>query len=526
MNRDDSILRLKNATSPWDVAIIGGGATGLGAAVDAAARGYSTVLVEAHDFAKGTSSRSTKLIHGGLRYLRQGNFSLVTEALHERGLLLQNAPHLVHDQPFVIPAYRWGERSFYLAGLKIYDWLAGRRNIGPAQCLSRDETLRCASTLQPHGLRGGVLYHDGQFDDARLAMTLAHTFVDKGGVAVNYAPVVRLLKEQSKLCGVCIQDRESGNELEIRAKAVVNATGVFADSIRRLDETAPENLIVASQGIHLVLDREFLPGNCAVMVPSTDDGRVLFAIPWHGKVLLGTTDTPVSEPSMEPRALGEEVEFLLKHAARYLSCAPKRSDVRSVFAGLRPLVQPGESRKTAAIARDHHIGVSPSGLITVAGGKWTTYRRMGADTINTAAQTAGLPARQCLTETLRLRGWHEAVFSTTDHFGVYGADADAIRRMAQSSPQLGEKLHPRLPYLLAEVVWAARYEMARSVEDVLARRTRALFLDAAAACEAANTVAKLLATELRQNETWQKAQTSNFAALAEGYLLECRDSSC
>jgi glycerol-3-phosphate dehydrogenase len=518
MHRDSALRRLQNESNVWDVLIIGGGATGLGAAVDSAARGYSTLLLEGHDFAKGTSSRSTKLIHGGVRYLRQGNISLVTEALHERGLLIRNAPHLVHDQPFLIPAYRWGEATYFLAGLKAYDWLAGRRNLAPSHSLSRDEALLRVPTLQPNGLRGGVLYHDGQFDDARLAIALARTFTDQGGTAVNYMPVVRLLKENDKLCGVVARDLETGHEYEIRAKAIVNATGVFSDAIRRLDEPDAESLVIASQGIHLVLDGEFLPGCCAVMVPSTDDGRVLFAIPWHGKVLLGTTDTPVPDASFEPRALDEEIEYLLRHAARYFSFTPQLSDVRSVFAGLRPLVRPAEAKKTASISREHHIGVSRSGLITIAGGKWTTYRRMGQDTIDTAAQTAGLPARPCATESLHLHGWTENT-GRFDAQSVYGSDEAAISEMAKATPNLSGKLHPRLPYLQSEVVWAARFEMARTVEDILSRRTRALFLDAQAALETADIVAKLLAAELGRDENWKQSQIQSFTDLAAVYLL-------
>jgi len=471
MKREDSIARL---TEPWDVAVIGGGATGLGAAVDAASRGLKVVLIEQGDFAQATSSRSTKLIHGGVRYLKQGNLALVRDALHERGLLLRNAPHLVHPLSFVIPAYATGERLFYGTGLKVYDLLAGELGIAPSRVLSREETLTRLPGIRVEGLRGGVLYHDAQFDDAGLAISLARTLAVLGGAPVNYLKVVALQKS-----GLRALDLESGREHEIRAKAIINATGVFADEIRRLDEPLCDPMLAPSQGAHLVLPHEFLPGENAMMIPKTDDGRVLFAIPWFGRVLLGTTDTAVDRPVMEPAPLESEVEFLLHHARRYLHRPPERTDVRSMFAGLRPLVKQSADRKTSALSRDHVIRISDHGLVTITGGKWTTYRRMGEDVVNAALKVAGLPFRPSRTENLAL--------VTGD------AEPDPILR-------------------------ATRTEMARTVEDVLARRTRELFLDARASIAQAPKVAAVLSAELGKDVNWENGQVEAFRRLASTYF--------
>ena len=513
------LARLLAPGEVWDILVVGGGATGLGTAVDAAARGYRTALVEGHDFAKGTSSRSTKLVHGGVRYLQQGNVSLVLEALRERGRLLRNAPHLVRDLAFVVPSYDWWEGPFYGAGLKLYDLLAGRMGLEPSRSLSREETLDRIPTLEPHGLRGGTVYQDAQFDDARLAVTLARTLADRGGVAVNYLKAVRLLKEEGLVRGAVVRDEETGAEAEVRARAVVNATGVFADELRRLDDPESPPILAPSQGIHLVLDRRFQPGASAILVPHTDDRRVLFAVPWLDRVIVGTTDTPVAERSLEPRPLPEEIELLLTHAARYLTQDPKPADVLSCFAGLRPLVRGRTAEKTAALSRDHTLLVSPSGLITITGGKWTTYRRMGEDAIDKAALVAGLDERPCPTADLRLHGYDE-VSRPDAAWAEYGTDAPALARLASEQPGWDEPLHFNLPYRACEVVWAARHEMARTVEDVLARRTRALLLDARASADIAPAVAALLAAELGKDGAWQHRQVAEYRELARGYWLE------
>jgi glycerol-3-phosphate dehydrogenase len=517
MKRDEAIRAIRDRDEPWDIVVIGGGATGLGTAIDAASRGFSTLLVEQHDFAKGTSSRSTKLIHGGVRYLAQGRLGLVRTALQERELLLNNAPHLVHDLPFIVPAYSLWELPFYFTGLKAYDLLAGRAGRGRSQLLSRAETLDRAPTLVERDLRGGILYHDCQFDDARLAISLAATLFELGGAAVNYLEVAGFLKGSGRIRGVRAVDRETNDEFEIRARVVVNATGVFTDRLLAMDEPAARPLISPSQGIHVVLEREALPGDCAVVVPHTDDRRVMFAIPWHGRVVVGTTDTPVETPTLEPRPLDDELEFLLANAARYLTTIPERSRILSLFAGLRPLVAGNHEQRTASVSRDHHIEVSRSGLVTIAGGKWTTYRHMGEDAVDEAIRAGSLPVVPSRTRELPLRG-AAASLDPKDPLSVYGADAAAIRQLAQSQSALGEKLHPRLPYLKAEIVWGARNEMARTVEDALARRTRALLLDARAALEAAESVAHLMAAELGRDHEWSKRQVAEFTDLARGYL--------
>jgi glycerol-3-phosphate dehydrogenase len=518
MDRERSLQQIAGSSTRFDVLVIGGGATGLGAAVEAAARGYSTLLLEQSDFAKGTSSRSTKLIHGGLRYLRRGNLALVLEALRERGLLMRNAPHLVRNQSFIVPAYDWWEGPFYGIGLKMYDALAGRLGLGPSRRLSRRETLARIPTLERGGLRGGVMYHDGQFDDARLAATLALTLEDLGGVAINYMQVVGLLRVKGLVFGAETRDLETGREQAVRARVVINATGVYCDAVRRMDDPEARPVVEPSQGVHLVLPRSFQPGESAIMVPHTDDGRILFAVPWHDRIVVGTTDTPVSGASLEPRALDTEIDFLLTHAARYLTRDPRPADVLSVFAGLRPLVRTSGISDTAALSRDHTVLVSNSGLVTITGGKWTTYRRMGEDVVNEAAAVAGLPERPSRTRDLLLHGGRGASGEAETPWDVYGEEAEAVRGLAASDRALGQAIHPRLPYRAAQVVWAARHEMARTVEDALARRTRALFLDARASIEAAPRVAALLATELRRDSRWRAAQVEAYAALARGYL--------
>jgi glycerol-3-phosphate dehydrogenase len=519
MNRDTMVAAARDGRT-WDVVVIGGGATGLGTAVEAASRGYETLLLEAGDFAQGTSSRSTKLVHGGVRYLQQGDVSLVLEALRERGLLLHNAPHLVHHLSFVVPNYDWWEGPFYGVGLKLYDMLAGRLGLGPSEHLSRDETLERIPTIEPEGLRGGVIYYDGQFDDSRLAVTLARTAAAHGATLVNYAPVTELLKEGGLVRGVVARDSESGESIEIGAHVVVNATGVFTDSVRRLDEPDAPAIVRASQGVHIVLDRSFLPGPSAIMVPHTDDGRVLFAVPWHDRVIVGTTDTPIDDISLEPRPLEEELEFLLTHAVRYLTKDPSRSDILSVFAGLRPLVsEGGHEDGTASISRDHTLLVSCSGLVTISGGKWTTYRKMGQDTIDRAAMVGGLEEHRSITEDLHLHGWTQAT-DPSSPMSVYGSEADDVLAVCGSdaSERLSDPLHASLPYLRGEIVWATRHEMARTVDDALARRTRALLLDARAASEVAEDVARLMAGELGRDEDWIQTQTAAFRETASGYL--------
>ena len=511
------LLQQLDAVACWDLLVIGGGATGLGVALEGASRGYQTLLLERADFGSGTSSRSTKLIHGGVRYLQQGNLALVLEALHERGILIRNAPHLVHNLSFVVPLYDWWEGPFYGIGLKLYDTLAGKLGLGPSRLLSREETLRQIPTVETSGLRGGVIYHDGQFDDARLAIALARSCADLGAVPLNHLRVTGLVESGGIVRGVKAIEEESGRAYEIRARVVVNATGPFSDEIRRMDEPGVQPIIAHSQGVHLVLPREFLPGDSAIMVPHTDDGRILFAVPWHDRVIVGTTDTPVERATPEPRPLKKEIVFLLEHAARYLSRHPQEADILSIFAGLRPLVKSGSATDTASLSRDHTLLISSAGLVTIAGGKWTTYRRMGEDTVTVAARVAGLEERPSRTAELPIHGFSAQPVNDGE-WQVYGADAAGLEGLCREQPALRELLHPRLHYRLAEVVWGVRHEWARTVEDVLSRRTRALILDARAAMEAAPAVAALMAVELDRDADWQAAQVAGFTSLAQGYL--------
>jgi glycerol-3-phosphate dehydrogenase len=518
MNRELMVSRVKEHAGPWDIVVIGGGATGAGVAVDAATRGFSVLLVEREDFGKGTSSRSTKLVHGGVRYLEQGNVSLVMEALKERGLLLHNAPHLVHDLLLIVPTYSWWESPFYGIGLKVYDVLAGKYGFGKSRLLSREETLEQLPTIRQDGLKGGVAYHDGQFDDTRLLTHLMATAVDHGATVLNYTSAIELLKDTSGFVnGVTVEDRESGERVNVSAKVVVNASGIFADEVRRLAQPDVESMVSPSQGIHLVFDRSFLRGGTAIMVPHTSDGRLMFALPWHEHTIVGTTDTPIQDPSYEPRPFEEEIDFILDTAGRYLSRPPKREDILSIYAGIRPLVKAPGNSKTSSLSRDHTIHIDDSGLLTIVGGKWTTYRHMAEDCVNHAINLGDLKDVPCDTANLPIHGYHQNPESLGS-LAVYGSDAVEIRALADADPELAKQLHPELPYIAAEVVWAARNEMARTLEDVLARRTRALFLNAAAAITVAPQVARILARELKRDQTWVRRQAESFTSLAAQYL--------
>jgi glycerol-3-phosphate dehydrogenase len=519
MNRPAMLARVNARTTPWDIVVIGGGATGVGVAVDAAHRGFDVLLLERMDFCSATSSRSTKLVHGGVRYLEQGNVSLVMEALKERGLLRQNAPHLVHDLGFVVPNYSWWEAPFYGIGMKVYDLLAGKYGFGKSRLLSREETLERLPTIQTDGLRGGVIYYDGQFDDTRLLIHLAATAADQGAVLLNYAPVVEITRGADGFAdGVVAVDSETGQRMTIPAHVVVNAAGIFADDVRRLAEPEVQAMIAPSQGIHLVFKSEFLLGDTAIMVPHTSDGRVLFAIPWHEHTVVGTTDTPIEAPSYNPLPFEEEVQFILDTAAQYLSRPPQRSDVLSVYVGIRPLVKAnGASMKTSSLSRDHTIHVDNSGLLTCVGGKWTTYRHMAEDCVNHAITLGELKDVPSTTHDLKIHGYKQE--ESLSSLGVYGSDAEAILALAAADERLGQRLHPDLPYLAAEVVWGVREEMARTVDDVLSRRTRALFLNARAAIEMAPAVATLMAHELGTGQPWIDQQLQEFNDLARKYLL-------
>lgn len=517
MNRNTALASLDGS---FDVLIIGGGATGLGIAVDAATRGYRTALVEAGDFAQATSSRATKLIHGGVRYLASGQIHLVYEALRERAVLRRNAPHLVHRLPFVLPVYRRWELPYYGAGLMLYDLLSGKASLGPTRILGPQATAKKVPGIARRGLAGSILYHDGQFNDARLALALARTAVNHGAAMVNYARCERLLYERDRVAGAVVRDLESGGDIEVRAKAVINATGIFADALRMQDKAGVPHLVTVSRGTHIVVSRSVLGDENALMVPNTTDGRVIFAIPWEGRVVIGTTDVAASEPAMEPGHTESEIDYLIATIAPYLDRGIDRGDIHAVFSGLRPLVA-GKASSTARLSREHHIEASARGLITIAGGKWTTYRRMAQDVLDFAAARGMVANATCVTSNVRLHGAAEEADISDSYLREYGSDAAEIQAMMDADSSLAEKIDPALPYSFAQIMYAVRFEMARTLEDVLSRRTRALLLDAKAALRAAPQVAVRIAAEMQRSSAWQTAQLEQFTRLARHHYLPC-----
>jgi glycerol-3-phosphate dehydrogenase len=503
MNRSTQLEQLREAIQ-WDMVVIGGGATGLGIAVDAASRGYKILLVEQADFGKGTSSRSTKLVHGGVRYLEHGNIKLVKEALRERGWLLKNAPHLTSVQAFVIPVRRFWQKWYYGLGLRLYDLLSGKLSLGQTRLLSAKETTELLPALDAGKVKGGILYYDGQFDDSRLCIDLAATAVLHGATLVNYCKVTGLVKEKKKITGVQLQLHNNDEVFAVKTKSVINATGVFTDRILQMDDPSAERMVDPSQGIHLVVDKKYFPGTHALMIPKTDDKRVLFAVPWLNKVVIGTTDTPVDEILDEPLVLEDEVDYILEHINRYVSPAIDRSSILSVFAGLRPLVRSKEGTSTALLSRDHTIMVSASGLVTITGGKWTTYRKMAQEAVDNAVFISKQDKRLCVTKNLPI-GDPLAVRQKKDN-------------LVKEKPELNQLLHPDFSYRWVDVVYAVEHEMAITVEDVLARRTRILFLDAKAAMDCADTVINIMRELLQESADWAAKQKKAFMELAEGYL--------
>jgi glycerol-3-phosphate dehydrogenase len=506
LDRATSIERLKSQQL-WDFVIVGAGATGASVALDAASRGFSVVLLDRHDFGKGTSSRSTKLVHGGVRYLAQGNISLVRDALHERSLLRQNAPHTVHEMSFLVPCKSWFEKLWYSLGFLVYDGLAGKSGFERAKRLNAQQCAQYVPTIAPQMARHGVLYSDGQFDDAQLLLDIVQTASEHGAVVCNYVQATGLIKDsQGRICGVRAIDAEdtaNAKTIELQARCVINATGPFCDELRLLDRPEEKPIIAPSQGVHIVLDESFLPGDAAVIVPKTSDGRVIFMIPWHHHTVIGTTDTPIAKAIDEPKAQDEEIEFLLKTSGQYLSKKPTRSDILSVFVGIRPLVQAkAASKSTSKLSRDHTILISQSGLITITGGKWTTARKMAQDCVDRAMEAAGLPHAQCITKGLAL----------------HGSDSVSKTQLAAHDTALGLPIIEGYALRVVDVVWAARYQMARTVEDVLARRTRWLFLRARLAVQAAPLVATILARELGRDDAWIDQQLIAFRELARSYL--------
>ena len=515
MNRIKSLKKISKKKI-WDLVIIGGGSSGLGIAVDSASRGYKTLLIEKYDFSKGTSSRSTKLVHGGVRYLQNGDISLVIEALRERGIMRKNAPHLVRDLSFVIPSYDWWNSPFYGIGLKIYDMMSGKLGLGPSTLLKREEIIKLIPNVKKNGLKGGVIYHDGQFDDARMAISLAQTAENHGATLINYFGVEDLIKDNEMIAGVVARDSIENKTYKIMAKGVINATGVFSDSITNLDIKKSKKTIVPSQGVHIVLDKSFLAGNHAIMVPHTTDGRVLFAVPWNNYVIVGTTDTQIEKSNIEPIPLDEEIKFILKNAGSYMKSAPTFKDIKSVFAGLRPLAAPENNEKASKeISRHHKVTVSTSGLVSILGGKWTTYRKMAEDTVNTARSVAGLQERECITHNLTIHGYdYSSNWENPIHF--YGTDIEKIENLcSEGNSSISEKFF----ISKNQIIWSIRNEMAMTLEDVMARRTRCLFLDARESLKIAPKVLEIMAKEMKKKVDWIKNESANFEKVAKNYIV-------
>ena len=511
MNRDKNINKIATEKE-WDLIVIGGGASGLGVAVDACSRNLKVLLIEEFDFSKGTSSRSTKLVHGGVRYLKNGELSLVIEALKERGIMLNNAPHLVRNMSFIIPTYDWWDTPFYGIGLKVYDLMAGKLGLGPSQFLSKKETIEKIPNVNQDELNGGIIYHDGQFDDARMGISLAHTVEEHGGAVVNYLKWNSFIYENGQVSGIKVTDQISQCSYALKAKVVVNATGVFAEKIMRADEPKAELKIKPSQGVHLVLDKSFLKSENAIMVPNTSDGRVLFAVPWRDVVVVGTTDTEVNKISIEPKATDQEIDFILSNAEKYMTRKPKRSDVKSVFAGLRPLIS-RENKSSKSLSRKHTIYKSKKGVYHLLGGKWTTYRKMGKDVLDLIESKGQLKLEPSKTEELKIFGYKSNV-AWSDPLHYYGSEKEHVMSMGSNKP-----LSPLLPLTEAQIIYAIRYEMALNVEDVLSRRTRCLLLNAKECISIAPKVARIMRSELNAEENWEEEQIQLFLALAKNYHL-------
>ncbi len=516
------LKKMQDKKYAFDFIIIGGGATGVGVVLEAVSRGYSAILFEKSDFVKSTSSKSTKLVHGGVRYLAQGDVGLVREACVERGLLLNNAPHLVKNQSFIIPTFGWYDEFLYTLGLTVYDLMSGKYSLGRSKWISKKEVMNRLPNMADEKLSAGVLYHDGQFDDARLAINVLQTAEELGAVPINYMPVEKIIKnKKGKIRGVTVRDALTDNTYDINGSVLINATGVFADEIMQMDQPGIEPTIRPSQGIHLVIGSEFLQGDDAIMIPKTDDGRVLFAVPWHGKLVLGTTDTPVDQLSLEPVALEEEIEFILSNASRYLKKAPKREDVLSIFAGLRPLAatKSHNGKKTKEISRSHKIIVSSSGMMTMIGGKWTTFRKMAEDIVTRAERINRWQRTRSKTRSLKIRGYQDSI-DLNDPLYVYGSDKNSLMSLVNENKELGEFLSESLQVIKAQVIWAVREEMAMTVEDVLSRRTRCQLLDARESLRIATEAASLMARDMGKDNEWITNQVSSFNEVTKNYFLE------
>ena len=515
MNRNDSIVKL-NKVLEWDIVIIGGGASGLGIAVDASKRGYKTLLLEKHDFGKGTSSRSTKLIHGGVRYLQNGDITLVIESLKERGILKRNAPHLVQDLSFVIPTYDWWASPFYGIGMKIYDMMAGKLGLGKSVIISKGETEKLIPNVNKKGLRGGVIYHDGQFDDSRMAITLALSANPKKTALLNYCNVDGLIKKNNEIVGLSFTDSINSKKYQVKSKVVINATGVFAEDIIRMDQPQIKKMIQPSQGVHIVLEKKFLKSKHAILIPQTSDGRVLFAVPWKNYVVVGTTDTQIKNASEEPKPLKEEIDFILKNASKYMTIKPKKDDIKSVFAGLRPLAATSDKKSTKEVSRSHKIDISPSGLISVLGGKWTTYRKISEDAIDTAISINKLKKKKCKTKKTKLFGYKKKV-DFSDPMHVYGS----LKKKVESLGGIDDNKSLSTKFYISNniIEWSIIHEMALTLEDILARRTRCVFLDSNESKLIAPSVAEKMADVLEKDQEWIDSELKNFNKLIKNYTI-------
>jgi glycerol-3-phosphate dehydrogenase len=536
MPRHQHLQKLKDGDT-FDLLVIGGGATGCGVALDAATRGLKVALIEKNDFSEGTSSRSTKLVHGGVRYLEMAvkkldrvQYNLVKDGLRERGILLKNAQHLSNRLPLITPLYKWLDVPYVFSGLKLYDLLSGKQNIGHRRLLSRKEAIRRFPRLKAEGLKAGVLYYDGQFHDSRMALSLALTAEQHGATIANHVAVSGLCKEGGEIVGAELTDSLTGESWQLKAKGVINATGPFVDQVRMMDNPAAPKILSASTGIHIVLDKRFAPPDTGLMIPETEDGRVLFVLPWENHALVGTTDEP-SEITEHPKPLEAEIDYLLRHVAHYFNLKVKKSDIKAVWSGLRPLVSDPNATDTAKLARDHVIEDSASGLLTIAGGKWTTYRKMALDTVDHALKRFNLsaPKPTCQTEQLPILGSanyaDKGDLELSKKYGfdadvasylnrTYGDQADHVAKLADGG--VGIRLVKNHPVLEAEVLYAVRYEFAERVIDVLARRMPLALLDTEAAKQAAPRVLELMAEEL----SWDRQRCEEESLLAEMRLTE------
>jgi glycerol-3-phosphate dehydrogenase len=515
IKRSDLLNKIKD-TKQFDVVIIGGGAVGLGAGLDASSRELKTLVIEKYDFAKGTSSRSTKLLHGGVRYLAQLHFNLVKDSLREKERLYNNAPHLTKDCEFIIPCYKYFDMLFYRAGLFLYDVLAGFPKGHTSGFLSKAALIKKYPNIKQQGLVGGIVYHDGIFDDARLALSLSRSIIALKSFAINYCEAIDFIKENGKIVGVVVKDRLSGEEFTVSSSCVLNATGIFSDEIRNIDQPNSPAIVQQAQGVHIVVDKKHFNSAESLLIPKTDDGRVLFTVPWHGEVLVGTTDTKVEESKIEPVAFKEEINFIIGNINKYLEKPITEKDILSIYAGIRPLIKQ-DSSNTSAISREEKMVLSQSNLVSVIGGKWTSYRRMSEKVVDFLIANKLVKAGKSNTANLQLHGFlkREYVEILDDHIRQYGSDLKILKTLEGNE----EKIHPKMPFTKAQVLYALRYEQAQTVDDVLARRTRALFLNAKYAKEAAQTVAEIMAKELGKNQAWIKEQVAYFEDVAKNYIV-------